>query len=734
MNQATESMGQATAGPLLVEGETCWRCTRADKAAVLIDGAAYFGALRSSLLRAEHSIFILGWEFHSRMALRGEEKPRDGAPQALGRLLRWLVKRRPNLEVRLLLWDYPIFYAFERELFPSLMFGMSGPPRLKVLLDNRIPLGACRHEKLVVVDDSVAYCGGIDLTIKRWDTDEHRADDRRRRDPWRRRYKPWHDVQMVVDGEAAAALGQRARDRWLQGGGESPGEAEPAGDRWPKTVQPQFEQVPVGIMRTLGAELQCDEIREVERSTVESIARAQRLVYIENQYVTAKCAADALLARLREVPSLEVLIVSNLAPYGWLEAQTMAVGREHFMKLFEEPRIRNRIHFLYPVVARSGARGSGAGGATPSEKPSDSFDGDVPITVHAKLIVVDDVFLRVGSANLNNRSMGLDTECDLAVEAETQAHKRAVAEVRNRLIAEHWGTDARTVEQAVASGEPLMQALSRIGDTQHTVRRLPADTYGDTASDIVLDLGDPECAVTPRRFIDNVLGLKRRRYEIRWVIRIAALIAALLALIGLWNWSPLDEWVELERFGAALEWLRGSTWQVPIVLLIFIIASLIAFPITVLIGGTAIALGPEQGFVWSSVGAMLGASASYGVGHLVGRGPLRNLLGKTLHHVDRHLVGRGVVTVALLRTIPIAPFTVVNMVMGAASIGFREYVAGTALGMIPGIAAIALLGDRIAQVWADPSPTTVTLVIAAAVLWIAVVVGMQHLVNRLGKK
>src|SRR5688500_11100217 len=119
----------ATATGLLIEGDTCWRRAHADRVAVLVDAASYFEALRASLLEARRTIFILGWELHSRMRLEGKDRPRDGAPIELGKLLRWLLKRRPELEIRVLLWNHPVLYSIQREFFPRLIFGTRRPKR-----------------------------------------------------------------------------------------------------------------------------------------------------------------------------------------------------------------------------------------------------------------------------------------------------------------------------------------------------------------------------------------------------------------------------------------------------------------------------------------------------------------------------------------------------------------------------------------------------------------------------
>src|SRR5690606_37294447 len=358
-------------------------------------------------------------------------------------------KRRPELEIRILLWDYSLLYAFERELFPSLTFGRGKPSRIAVQLDSRLPFAACHHEKLVVIDDKVAYCGGIDLALGRWDTRAHAAMSRERRLPSGRLYPPTHDLAIVVDGEAAAALGERVRSRWQLAVGAEVQCPPCTSDPWPDHVRPQFERVPAGIVRTHGAESRRDEVREVERITVAALRAAERLVYIENQYLTARAAGEALQQRMRQNRALEALLLTTFMPTGWLEGKTMGIGREQFMRLFADEDLAARIQFLYPV-ARLPAGVRDRRKPTPEERRF-GVEGDVPLVVHAKLLIVDDALLKIGSANLNNRSMGLDTECEVALEAETEEHRRAIASVRNSLIAEHWGCDVADVERALAS-------------------------------------------------------------------------------------------------------------------------------------------------------------------------------------------------------------------------------------------------------------------------------------------
>src|SRR4051812_4917086 len=167
---------------ILREGETCWRVARAERVAFLVDADAYFTALRQTILRAERSVLILGWDVDSRVRLVADPQPPDGFPTTLLDFLNAVLAARPELQVHVLAWDFSMIYTFEREMLPSYKFGWRGHKRLHFTLDGDHPQWASHHQKVVVVDDRVAFAGGLDLTIRRWDTSEHAGHDSRRVD------------------------------------------------------------------------------------------------------------------------------------------------------------------------------------------------------------------------------------------------------------------------------------------------------------------------------------------------------------------------------------------------------------------------------------------------------------------------------------------------------------------------------------------------------------------------
>src|SRR5262245_49700691 len=191
--------------PLLEEGRNCCSVRRAKRAAVIIDAQAYFQAFAEAAERAERSIMILAWDFNSRVLLSRDETSRYHV--SLGDFLNRLARRRKRLQIRILDWDFPLVFGTDREMSP--LYGLSWNPhrRIHSHYDATHPLAGSHHQKMVVIDDKVAFNGGLDLTCRRWDSPEHKPDDPRRVENGKP-YPPFHDVMMVVDGGTARALGE----------------------------------------------------------------------------------------------------------------------------------------------------------------------------------------------------------------------------------------------------------------------------------------------------------------------------------------------------------------------------------------------------------------------------------------------------------------------------------------------------------------------------------------------
>lgn len=704
------------AGRILVENDTCWRIARAGRVALLIDGENYFAAVRSAMLRATRSIYIVGWDIDSRVRLTcPDEAGDDGAPDSLGALLTHIAERRPDIRVHVLLWDYSMLYALEREPLPSLNLDWRTPPQIDVCLDDVLPLGASHHQKIVVVDDSVAFCGGLDLAIRRWDSRAHDADNPHRVDPDGESYPPFHDMQMMVDGDAAAALAELVRDRWGAAACETPRPVDPAGDRWPESVEPDFTDVDIGLARTLPAYYDRAETREVERLYIRAIEHAERFIYIENQYLTAEPVVAALAARLKEKSGLKAVLIGPKEPHGWAEAKTMTAGRARFMRRLDEAGVADRVRLHYPVV-----RGG---------------DREVDVMVHAKLMIVDDAFLRVGSSNLNHRSMGFDTECDVAIEAANGTERERIAAIRNGLLAEHLGVVESRVAEAFESGDIAVDDLLSLSGDGRALKPVEGDdAYEDEISRTLDPLADPDQPIDSEAVVGDMFAGEPAGRGIGRIAKLALAGAILTGLAVAWTYSPLAGLTDPGKARPWFEAAAGSDWAYLLLPAIYVIGGLVVFPITVLIALTAMVFGPWSGFALAAGGSLLSATVTYQVGAVAGRRSLRDLMGRRLNRISRAMGNQGILSVVAMRVVPVAPFTFINLVAGASHIGFRDYILGTVLGMLPGIAVMTALGDRLRGVWDNPATGNVALLALAVAAWILLSLAFQFVVGRLRRR
>ena len=687
---------------ILQVGRNCWRICRADRVSFLIDGENYFSALRDSLPLAEQQIMILAWDIYSRLQLDPSNKANTrAADTTLGRMLDQLVRNRHRLHVNVLSWDFSLLFAVSREWLPIYKLEWDTHRRLKFCLDDQYPLGASHHQKVVVIDDALAFAGGLDLTRGRWDTQEHRADDARRQvvDGGALPIRPHHDVQMMVTGSAAAALGNLARERWRRGTGKKLAAPETGAQLWPTGLKVDVEDVDVAIVRTAPAYDSYLEVREVEQLYLDSIAAAQDYIYIENQYFTVPSIADALARRLAEDDGPEVVLNLPLNTDGWLSQQSMDMMRVMTIKTLRDADKHKRFAVYYP------------------HKPG---LGDLPINLHAKVMIMDDRFVRVGSSNLNNRSMGLDTECDLAIEVRQNETRvtEGIRHFRNRLLAEHLDCTPEAVNEMVQQQGSVIRGIEALRSEGRSLQ--PLEEHLARPDERLLEdiqLADPERPIDSDTLLKHFIPEKQVR-STGW--RIVGWTITLLILLGIaaaWRFTPMSEWLDIRLLAEVVGQWRNSSITPLIVITAFIVGGLLVMPVTAMIIVTVLVFGPMLGFIYALVGSVISALSGYGLGSLLGRNAVRQLAGKRINEVSRQLAKRGFLTMLVVRIVPVAPFTVVNLVAGASHIRLRDFGLGTLSGMIPGILAIALLTDRVAATLRSPDwQTLLTLLVVATLV------------------
>ena len=696
----SSSAGPADAAGFFRPGENCWRVEHADRFRMLVDGEEYFTALRQAIVNARQTVFILGWDIDSRMRLTPGGAD-DEFPAPLAEFLHAVVAARKNLRIYVLSWDFAMLYAFEREWLPVFKMGWRAHRRFIFKQDGRHPIGGSHHQKIVLIDDRLAFVGGLDLTRSRWDTREHAARQPLRRDANGQAYPPFHDVQVMFDGAAARAIGELVRERWLRANGRRVAVAtaqmqQSSHDPWPDGWQPDVEDVDLAICRTEPEHAGRTPVQEIRQMYVDAVTRARKRIFCENQYFTSGIVGEALHARLADPEGPEVVILSRRVEGGWLQEATMGVLRARLHRRLKDALDgeRHRYRMYCPHVPGL---------------------GDDCVNVHSKLMVVDDDLLFVGSANLNNRSMVLDTECNIALDgAHSPRIAAAITGMRDRLLAEHLGESVDRVAKTLADTDSLIGTIEALRGRERTLEphepMVTPDIDALVPGEAVID---PETPIAPEKLVSQFVPEERHR-PLSGRFALLGVLALLIALAAVaWRWTPLAQYLSLSELTRLTERVSNLPFSPLLIVLAYVLGGLISVPITLMIAATGIAFGAVQGGAYALTGTMASATLTYLIGRWLGRETVRRIAGRRINGLSERLAERGLVAMVILRLLPVAPFTVVNVIAGASHIGLRDYLIGTLIGMGPGIIVTVAFAHQLVS--AIRHPTLGSFAILAAI-------------------
>jgi phosphatidylserine/phosphatidylglycerophosphate/cardiolipin synthase-like enzyme len=411
---------------------------------VLIDGEHALAEMAAEIRSARSHIHIAGWHITP-----GFELTHDGSTPPLRKLLAELAER---VDVRVLVWAGPPLPVFEphrsdvRAARDELVRGT----RVRCVLDARERTMHCHHEKLVIVDDSVAFVGGIDLTSLGGDRCDHRGHPARGR-------LGWHDVATRLRGPAVADVAAHFNERW----------ADVDGERLPSSPPPPpAGEIDVQVIRTVPNNtygFRPDGEFRILEAYVRALRSAERLIYLENQFLWSTEIVGILTEKLRAPPSPEFRVVLLLPARPNNGADTT---RGQLGCLIEADGGRGG---LLATTVHAGVEGR-----------------TDPLYVHAKVGIVDDRWLTVGSANLNEHSLFNDTEmnvvtCDADLARKTRLELWAehlgrppgdLAGEPTQIVDELWKPIAEEQLHRHQAGEPLTHRLMRLPAVSRRSRRL----------------------------------------------------------------------------------------------------------------------------------------------------------------------------------------------------------------------------------------------------------------------
>ena len=682
---------------------------------MLVDGEEYFDAFVRACENAERQIVILAWDFDSRMVLRYDEsgRPRETPGEFLNRLCR----QNRRLRIYILDWDFPVVYGTDREYSPIFGFEWKPHRHIRFQFDDTHPLAGSHHQKIVVIDDKLAFAGGLDLTNKRWDSPKHEPGDPRRtfeEEP----YPPFHDAMIAVDGEAAQELRKIAYRRWEKATGHA---IKPVngvrGDPWPGEQRVDIRDVQVAIACTQPKVNGHEGMTFIETLYLDMIAGAKDYIYIENQYFTSEKIGEALEKRLGDPDGPEIVLVTRLLSHGWLEEHTMHVLRTRLVRALRAADTHGKFHAFYPHV--------------------EGLCEGTCLDLHSKVMIVDDQWMRIGSSNISNRSMGVDTECDVTVEAAGDRKVvGAIRAFRDRLLAEHSGVEVEVLQRALEKSPRIADAVREVGVPNRQLKKLEAPEVSEALM-AAAKIGDMEKPISLEGLVKGFSSEHPSKHPAKPKAANPMVLAGVVALIAslalVWRYTPLAEVFTSDNVIDFTQVLAAHWWAPLLLVLAYTPASVVMFPRPLITMAAVVTFGPWEGLVYAMSGVLLAAMVGYALGRNVNRNRVRRIAGPRLNKIAQVMHHRGIIAVALVRFVPVAPYLVVNVVMGAMRVKFSHYVIGTFIGMLPGSLAATVLSDQVATALKDPSHINGWLIAAAVCGFAALAWFGNKMLDRLGR-
>jgi phospholipase D1/2 len=669
---------------------TFWRRARAQRFGMVVDAGDYYAALASALRQASRQILVLAWDFDTRAPLLVDGA--TGHKTTFGEILTSCLEENRRLEFHALCWDFALVYAGDRQENPLAEFAPHVVDRVHIEFDGVHPTWGSHHQKVVIVDGRLAFVGGLDIALGRWDTRDHLARDPRRRCPRGKRNIPYHDTMCVVDGEAALALHALARERWMRFCGRAPSAPEEfqgsAHEKpWPEGVEVLVHDVPVAFARTEPGFQGSPRVTEIEELFARVVLSARQALYMETQYFTSAWFAQLLARRLAEPQGPEVLLVVPKSYGGFIERNAVGARQALLIAWLKERDSYGRFRALSPMASRRLGQHT---------------------HVHAKVLVADDTCFSVGSANLNSRSFGYDTEVNLVIDTRvdsTRADLRAaIAWARDDLLAEHLDVSLDAWRASLASaGGSLVAGIECSQGRDRTL--VPATTSISLVGRLLarfVALVDPERPLPYDDLADSLMEASRSGPPAaRAPIGLITLLVGLVGLVLAWRTTSLGAWLEPSRVAALGEALWSAPYGPLATIGAVFIATTFLVPVNLLTIAFAVTLPPWPAVVTTFTGSILSAVATYALGRRLGAASTERMLGKRFAVLDlpRRLANTGLFAIVLVRVLPLAPFTIMNIACGAFRIPFVNYALGTAIALIPGKVAVLFFASSLRE-WA----------------------------------
>ncbi|MBD63622.1 MAG: hypothetical protein CME62_00310 [Halobacteriovoraceae bacterium] len=665
---------------ILKPQRNCIQIDRNSHYKLLVDGENYFEQLYKILPEAKSSIYIHAWEVDSKLRLKRDHNH----DVELKNYLFSLVDKNPELNIYIICWDFSFVFFFERELFLKWKLDYLNHERIHFCYNTKHKLGGSNHQKFVVIDDEIVFLGGMDVTKRRFDSRDHEPGSDLRVDPRGHRYGPFHDVQVMIAGESAKTVADIFREDWLDLMGERLEEPKKK-LKWPPDLAGDIHGELRGAISRSGVLGQSQDItKENLELYLDCIQNAKHYMYFESQYLTSADFVEALAQKLEaNTEGVEVILVISNDWSGYFEERILgAISQRNLKRLLEADKYK-KLQLVTPCIHRDGKK---------------HF-----IKVHSKISIIDDVFIRVGSSNLNERSLHLDSEIDFSLEAQNPIQRMQIKKLLHDLLAEHTGVSLEEVSKKLND----LSLCEYIEKNQLNSRALVKIKRFTESSAVYLApfkfIADPKMSIT--HFLkSNLIQFYGQVKQPKMLMVILGILLGLFLINHFSLFEQLRNYTQGEFLAAKSE---GTLFTYGI--LIFGLSSFLGLPLNAMIPIVAMSIPGIEAFFICMMGSLLSSTAGYFLGRGVGTKLIPHQAKAKVDRASRILEGKGVVTVFLTRSLPVAPFIIINMVSGALKIKFHHYILGTFLGLLPGLTIFTFFGHEFQKMSQDFSWSSVML-------------------------
>lgn len=646
---------------------------------LIVCGKSYFKRLKESFLGAKKSIYICGWSLNLKTIM-----------DANGTTLEDVLFSLPEtVEIKILIWDYIIFYIPDRDPFMALHLAVKNKKNIQFERFDFHPVMSSMHAKMAIVDEETLFLGGIDIDLERRDGEYNLANDPERQEKGGQKYQPFRDYALKFQGDSAVFFTGLFKQLWKS-------QLAQRSEFVSETVS--HEDSNVFFTRTIPKFK--DNPKDVSSFKMHSwlIANAKKYIYIENQYLTSDKIVDALVQRLSEVDGPEVVIVVSYGKMPIIEKVSMGALLTESVKalLKSDPHKRLKVYTLV------------SSGENVSEY----------VKVHSKCMLVDDYFLKIGSSNINNRSMEFDYELDAVVMgAEVAEYKR---QIFSTLLTHGEDCELEMDDSVIRTFEAAKKRYGKLVEVKDILREESAIAeYKD-----YLPLDKSQMTFFER------MGQTFIQKSVLEKINLKMMGGAVLLVLILVGAAVVDPEEAKSALDEVIVWLNISNGLALMAVFFFgyLILGSFFFPLNAYIFLCGAYFGMFEAFGLAVGGALGSATLSYGVGAFFKSEIEADSKIEKINQLRRLLKRNSLKTLIFLRMVPVAPFPLVNLVCGKLGVGFWKYFLGTALGVAPGSFVLIFLEQRLIDLIKAPDAGSI---IVFVLILIAGFFGLNFVKKRL---